>query len=102
MRHAGGKTRGGITSVIDAGGGFQNYPDDYRVIEKLRDAGEMLVFVFGVGRNHHNGPIPCAVFTAQRTNQADPVCMRSMRLSSVTSVPSAKKPTTLPSSSPSP
>ena len=39
---------------------------------------------------------------AQRTNQADPVCMRSMRLSSVTSVPSAKKPTTLPSSSSSP
>jgi predicted amidohydrolase YtcJ len=25
----------GITSVIDAGGGFQNYPDDYRVIEQL-------------------------------------------------------------------
>jgi len=33
----------GITSVIDAGGGFQNYPDDYRVIEKLRDAGELTV-----------------------------------------------------------
>lgn len=25
----------GITSVIDAGGGFQNYPDDYAVIERL-------------------------------------------------------------------
>jgi predicted amidohydrolase YtcJ len=25
----------GITSVIDAGGGFQNYPDDYAIIEKL-------------------------------------------------------------------
>jgi predicted amidohydrolase YtcJ len=25
----------GITSVIDAGGGFQNYPDDYQVIEQL-------------------------------------------------------------------
>jgi len=25
----------GITSVIDAGGGFQNYPDDYKVIEQL-------------------------------------------------------------------
>jgi predicted amidohydrolase YtcJ len=24
----------GVTSVIDAGGGFQNYPDDYAVIEK--------------------------------------------------------------------
>lgn len=25
----------GVTSVIDAGGGFQNYPDDYKVIEQL-------------------------------------------------------------------
>jgi predicted amidohydrolase YtcJ len=25
----------GVTSVIDAGGGFQNYPDDYRIIEEL-------------------------------------------------------------------
>lgn len=25
----------GITSVIDAGGGFQNYPDDYEIISKL-------------------------------------------------------------------
>lgn len=25
----------GITSVIDAGGGFQNYPDDYAIIRKL-------------------------------------------------------------------
>jgi predicted amidohydrolase YtcJ len=25
----------GITSVIDAGGGFQNYPDDYAIVEKL-------------------------------------------------------------------
>lgn len=25
----------GITSVIDAGGGFQNYPDDYEVIDSL-------------------------------------------------------------------
>jgi predicted amidohydrolase YtcJ len=27
----------GITGVIDAGGGFQNYPDDYAVIQKLAD-----------------------------------------------------------------
>jgi len=27
--------RFGVTGVIDAGGGFQNYPDDYAVIEKL-------------------------------------------------------------------
>ena len=25
----------GVTSVIDAGGGFQNYPEDYAVIEEL-------------------------------------------------------------------
>lgn len=31
----------GITSVIDAGGGGQNYPDDYRVIEELHRRGEM-------------------------------------------------------------
>ena len=29
----------GVTSVIDAGGGFQNYPDDYQVIEDLHRAG---------------------------------------------------------------
>lgn len=29
----------GVTSVIDAGGGFQNYPDDYAVIEELHAAG---------------------------------------------------------------
>lgn len=33
----------GITSVIDAGGGFQNYPDDYRVIEKLHKDGHLTV-----------------------------------------------------------
>jgi predicted amidohydrolase YtcJ len=35
----------GITSVIDAGGGFQNYPDDYRVIEDLHRRGELTVRV---------------------------------------------------------
>jgi predicted amidohydrolase YtcJ len=33
----------GITSVIDAGGGGQNYPDDYAVIDRLHDAGELTV-----------------------------------------------------------
>jgi predicted amidohydrolase YtcJ len=33
----------GITGVIDAGGGFQNYPDDYAVIQKLADEGLMTV-----------------------------------------------------------
>jgi hypothetical protein len=31
----------GITSVIDAGGGFQNYPDDYGVVEDLARRGEL-------------------------------------------------------------
>ncbi|HYL99209.1 MAG TPA: amidohydrolase family protein, partial [Blastocatellia bacterium] len=33
--------RFGLTSVIDAGGGFQNYPDDYGVIEELHRRGEL-------------------------------------------------------------
>jgi predicted amidohydrolase YtcJ len=33
----------GITSVIDAGGGFQNYPEDYRIIEKLAQDDELTV-----------------------------------------------------------
>ncbi len=33
----------GITSVIDAGGGSQNYPDDYKVIETLHEQGLMTV-----------------------------------------------------------
>ncbi|CAN5208789.1 amidohydrolase [soil metagenome] len=33
----------GVTSVIDAGGGFQNYPDDYAVIEKLHEDGQLTV-----------------------------------------------------------
>jgi len=31
----------GLTSAIDAGGGFQNYPDDYKVIEDLAEKGEL-------------------------------------------------------------
>jgi predicted amidohydrolase YtcJ len=33
----------GITSVIDAGGGFQNYPDDYAVIQRLAEADQLTV-----------------------------------------------------------
>ncbi|MFV3331216.1 amidohydrolase [Pseudomonas sp. NY15437] len=33
----------GLTSVIDAGGGFQNYPDDYQVIQQLADADQLTV-----------------------------------------------------------
>src|SRR5438477_7036467 len=35
--------RFGITSVIDAGGGFQNYPDDYEVVKELHGRGELTV-----------------------------------------------------------
>ncbi|MBP7865529.1 MAG: amidohydrolase [Acidobacteria bacterium] len=35
----------GITSCIDAGGGFQNYPDDYRVIEHLSGKNELTLRV---------------------------------------------------------
>lgn len=33
----------GVTGVIDAGGGFQNYPEDYAVIQKLSDEGKMTI-----------------------------------------------------------
>ena len=33
--------RFGVTSAIDAGGGFQNYPDDYGVINELHQRGEL-------------------------------------------------------------
>lgn len=33
----------GVTGVIDAGGGFQNYPDDYAIIEKLHADGQLTV-----------------------------------------------------------
>jgi predicted amidohydrolase YtcJ len=35
--------RFGITSVVDAGGGFQNYPDDYAVVRELHEKGELTV-----------------------------------------------------------
>src|SRR3954454_8973413 len=33
----------GITGVIDAGGGFQNYPDDYKIVEELHNEGHLTV-----------------------------------------------------------
>ena len=33
----------GVTGAIDAGGGFQNYPEDYAVIEKLAAAGQLTI-----------------------------------------------------------
>src|SRR6267154_1590699 len=33
----------GVTGAIDAGGGFQNYPDDYAVIQELSDEGQLTI-----------------------------------------------------------
>jgi predicted amidohydrolase YtcJ len=33
----------GLTGAIDAGGGSQNYPEDYAVIQKLADAGQLTI-----------------------------------------------------------
>src|SRR5471030_2723401 len=33
----------GVTSVCDAGGGFQNYPEDYEIIQQLHARGEMTI-----------------------------------------------------------
>ena len=35
--------RFGLTSAIDAGGGFQNYPDDYGVVDELHRNGELSI-----------------------------------------------------------
>jgi predicted amidohydrolase YtcJ len=35
--------RFGITSAVDAGGGFQNYPDDYAVVRELHDKGQLSI-----------------------------------------------------------
>lgn len=35
--------RFGITSVIDAGGGFQNFPDDYEVVKELNEQKQLTV-----------------------------------------------------------
>ena len=33
----------GITSVMDAGGGFQNYPDDYGITDQLNEEGKITI-----------------------------------------------------------
>ena len=33
----------GVTGAIDAGGGFQNYPDDYQVIQELADKNQLTI-----------------------------------------------------------
>lgn len=33
----------GVTGALDAGGGFQNYPEDYAIVQQLADAGQLTV-----------------------------------------------------------
>src|SRR5258708_9194644 len=48
----------GLTSVIDAGGGFQNYPDDYRAISELHSKGELtLRFAYNLFTQHPQGEL---------------------------------------------
>ena len=48
----------GITSAIDAGGGFQNYPDDYKVIEELAGQGELtLRLAYNLFTQHPKGEL---------------------------------------------
>ncbi|MGO7800537.1 hypothetical protein ACC710_36905, partial [Rhizobium ruizarguesonis] len=35
--------RAGLAKIFDAGGGFQNYPDDYAVIQKLSEEDQLTV-----------------------------------------------------------
>jgi len=50
--------RFGLTSVIDAGGGFQNYPEDYAVIEELHRSGDLtLRFAANLFTQHPNGEL---------------------------------------------
>ncbi len=48
----------GLTSAIDAGGGFQNYPDNYRVIEELAAKGELtLRIAYNLFTQHPKGEL---------------------------------------------
>jgi predicted amidohydrolase YtcJ len=48
----------GLTSVIDAGGGFQNYPDDYGAISELHRKGELtLRFAYNLFTQHPKGEL---------------------------------------------
>jgi predicted amidohydrolase YtcJ len=48
----------GLTSAIDAGGGFQNYPDDYKVIDDLAAKGELtLRIAYNLFTQHPKGEL---------------------------------------------
>src|ERR1700747_869429 len=50
--------RFGLTSVIDAGAGFQSYPDDYAVINDLHRGGELtLRFAYNLFPQHPKGEL---------------------------------------------
>src|SRR5437763_5151649 len=50
--------RFGLTRVIDAGGGFQNYPEDYAVIEELHRSGDLtLRFAANLFTQHPKGEL---------------------------------------------
>ena len=48
----------GVTSVIDAGGGYQNYPDDYAVINDLHASGDLtLRIAYNLFTQHAGGEV---------------------------------------------
>jgi len=48
----------GLTSAIDAGGGFQNYPEDYRVVQQLAAQGELtLRIAYNLFTQHPKGEL---------------------------------------------
>ena len=48
----------GLTSAIDAGGGFQNYPEDYQVIQDLAAQGELtLRIAYNLFTQHPKGEL---------------------------------------------
>ncbi len=48
----------GLTSAIDAGGGFQNYPEDYQVIDELARKGELtLRIAYNLFTQHPKGEV---------------------------------------------
>ena len=48
----------GVTSVVDAGGGFQRYPDDYAVMNELHRRGEMTVRIaYNLFTQHPKGEL---------------------------------------------
>src|SRR5260370_13765194 len=49
----------GVTGAIDAGGGFQNFPEDYAVIQKLSDEGQLTIrLAYNLFTQKPKGPKP--------------------------------------------